>query len=199
MIRDTTSMVDPITIDVGVGGFDPIGAAVGVVSTGAQIWAQERANRINREIAREQMAFQERMSSTAYQRAVRDMRAAGINPMLAYMRGGATTPGGAGARMENVVSAGVSTALQVRRLRQELKNMEATRENIKQDQKTKAALEREAKARTLIHQATGEISRWEADWLKNEWGDTLRKLEKIPNIGPLLPVIMQLLRGSRKR
>lgn len=42
-------------------------------------------------------AFQAAMSNSAYQRATADMRAAGINPILAYAQGGATTPSGGGA------------------------------------------------------------------------------------------------------
>lgn len=71
-------------------------------------------------MAREQMRFQERMSSTAYQRATADMRASGINPMLAYMQGGASSPGGATAHMEDVIGPAVSSAQHGRMLTKEL-------------------------------------------------------------------------------
>lgn len=51
----------------------------------------------NAEEAQKNRDWQERMSNTAYQRAVLDMRKAGINPILAYQQGGATTPGGSAA------------------------------------------------------------------------------------------------------
>lgn len=84
-------------------------------------------NSANRAMSREQMAFQERMSGSAYQRAVADMKLAGINPMLAAGSGGASSPGGASAQMENVISPAVASAQHATRLRQELLNMKTDR------------------------------------------------------------------------
>lgn len=89
------------------------------------------ANKMNRRMAQEQMGFQERMSNTAYQRAVQDMRAAGINPMVAFSQGGASSPSGALSTNQNEFSQGVTSAVELRRARAELKNLEAQNDLIR--------------------------------------------------------------------
>jgi len=71
--------------------------------------------------AQKQMKFQREMSNTAIQRQVADMRAAGINPILAAKYGGASTPSGASYSIPNIGAAavegykGVSSAKQMQK------------------------------------------------------------------------------------
>jgi hypothetical protein len=97
-----------------------IGSALGFAG-------QERTNAQNLRIAREQMGFQERMRNTQWQAGIADMEAAGLNPALAYSKGGAAAPQGAGATMQN----SMASALQAARVSSELKTLKANAKEAK--------------------------------------------------------------------
>ncbi|AXL14524.1 DNA pilot protein [Microviridae sp.] len=107
------------------------GAALG--SAGIDMIGGIAQNAQNAKQAADNRAFQERMSNTAYQRAMVDMKQAGLNPMLAYRMGGASTPMGGQAQMQNVAGSAVNTGLEVARSKADINKKSSEIDKISQE------------------------------------------------------------------
>ncbi len=122
-----------------------IAAGIAAASAAASFLGGSKQNAANKAIAREQMAFQERMSSSAYQRAMVDMRKAGLNPILAYKQGGASTPTGAGIPAQNVLGTAAKQGADTYQSINSAQNLRANTAKTEQDARS-AKLDADKKA-----------------------------------------------------
>jgi len=86
-------------------------AGGGLFDAAFSAWSMNEEQKYNTAEAQTNRNFQKMMSDTSYQRAVEDLNKAGLSPMLAYSKGGATTPGGATASSTTGAKSDMSGAI----------------------------------------------------------------------------------------
>lgn len=175
-VKDAIGSVGSFGQSMGMTGSSVLGAGASAYAADMAYKGTQETNAANIAQAQANRDFQERMSSTAYQRATQDMAKAGLNPMLGYSQGGASTPGGAmPAPMQSAKVAAVNSALSTAQSYQQVQKTAAETQNIKADTEGKqwyAATEMErsytqqqitAKARYEVEQANAMVNKVLAD------------------------------------
>lgn len=172
----------------GITGGDILDAGMSLLGMNKAESGQEEANAVNVAMARENREFQREMSSTAYQRATKDMQAAGLNPMLAYSQGGASTPtGGVGNPVINRQAAGIEAATKIAGATQATSSAELMRAEAERVRKETALKDIELQKQTRLYgdgakwweraadadlfdrEAKQEISAWQTRLTRDEW------------------------------
>lgn len=133
--------------------------------------SQDDTNKANAAEAALNRDFQERMSNTAYRRATADMIEAGLNPMLAYSQGGASTPSGSVATYQNsgaYLGRGVANAAAGAAQMASIEQIKAQTEKAEAEADLASAQAAESRNRTPIYAENIQLTRAQVSKLEAE-------------------------------
>ncbi|WNK14329.1 MAG: DNA pilot protein [Microvirus sp.] len=134
----------------------------GALSGAGSLIGGNMANQASAAEAQKNRDWQERMSGSAHQREVADLKAAGLNPMLSGTGGGGAMTGGGGvASQQDIVSPALSAM-------QGAVTSSAQRGNIEADSYLKNEQATNLNADTTLKQANTDIARMQPDVLKSQ-------------------------------
>lgn len=138
----------------------------GIASGAFSYFGAREANRMGRDMSREQMQFQERMSNTAHQREVRDLKLAGLNPILSATGGGSSSPSGAMPNIRSAAEGASSSALAVPRMMADIRAVNAGADLSEAKTKTEEGVASGARTRELKNDLEYDILKQLDSWVR---------------------------------
>lgn len=134
------------------------------IAGGAALTGGLMSNQGSAKEAGKNRSFQEEMSNTSYQRGIQDMKAAGINPMLSAKVGGASTPTGAQAQVNDVLGPAANSAISAYNVKS---NQDLAKQTVAAEIESKTASAQQARtqadlnvantAKATVDTATGQL------------------------------------------